>query len=154
MTIPPLDPGTGYLPEGEHEAEWKEVVDRFGTTFKRKDLLMNLAHVLRGLRTRGVQSVLLDGSFVTNKQRPRDVEVIYFPPPGADVSSYGEFSPAGHDALKRQYKIDLWPYPSHQPGRNVMSKPITITEFFSTDREGEPKGLIRIKLEGPNDPLE
>ncbi|MGV9282333.1 DUF6932 family protein [Streptomyces sp. NPDC003730] len=154
MTIPPLDPDTGYLPEGEHEADWKEVVDRFGTTFKRKDLMMNLAHVLRGLQGYGVQSVLLDGSFVTSKQRPRDVEVIYFPPPGVDVNSLSEFSPARHDALKRQYKIDLWPYPSPQPGPNVMAKPITITEFFSTDREGISKGLIRIKLEGLNDSLE
>jgi hypothetical protein len=154
MTIPPLDPDTGYLPEGEHEADWKEVLDRFGTTFKRKDLLMNLAHVLRGLRSLGVQIALLDGSFITGKQRPRDIEVVYFPPSGVDMRAFGEFSPANHDALKRQYKIDLWPYPSPQPGPNVMSKPITITEYFSTDREGAPKGLIRIKLEGPNDPFE
>ncbi|MEU6515134.1 hypothetical protein [Streptomyces sp. NPDC046978] len=149
-----MDPDTGYLPEGEHEADWKEVVDRFGVTFGRKNLLMNLEHVLRGLRGLGVQTALLDGSFVTNKQRPRDIEVIYFPPDAADVKSFGEFAPMNHDALKRRYKIDLWPYPSPQPGPNSMSKPITITEYFSTDREDIPKGLVRIKLEGPNDPFE
>jgi hypothetical protein len=31
-TLPPFDPDTGRLPEGEHAADWDEILARFGWT--------------------------------------------------------------------------------------------------------------------------
>ena len=38
MTIPPFDE-SGNLPEGVHEATWDEIVDRYGTNDRRRELL-------------------------------------------------------------------------------------------------------------------
>ena len=40
--MPPFDPESGRLPEGEHVASWEELVDRFGWTPRRRRLLDGL----------------------------------------------------------------------------------------------------------------
>ncbi|MFJ9900166.1 DUF6932 family protein [Streptomyces sp. NPDC091280] len=135
----------GYLPPGEHEATWEEVEKVLGWNFKRKDLLVGLHYVVKSLVEFGVTEFYLDGSFVTNKVRPGDVEVIYMPPKGVDTRQWGLFSFAQHDTLKKRYKIDLWPYPSPQP---TSSGYVTIKEFFSSDLDDVPKGIVRLSLEG------
>ena len=51
--IPAHEPSTGNLPPGEHLAEWVDVVERFGTTPWRRQLLEGLARALRDLRAAG-----------------------------------------------------------------------------------------------------
>jgi hypothetical protein len=46
--LPPLDPESGRLPEGVHEAEWDEVVERFGWN-RRRQLLDGLADAIETL---------------------------------------------------------------------------------------------------------
>jgi hypothetical protein len=146
MPIPPFDDETGYLPPGEHEADWTEVYQRFGWTYRRRMILAGLRAVLDRLWERSVTTCWFDGSFVTSKQRPRDVDVIYLPPPGSDVTAWGDLSPTNRSRLKDLRQVDLWPYPSPQPGgfRKPMAME-TILEFFSHDRDGRPKGLIIYK---------
>ncbi|MFJ8626256.1 DUF6932 family protein [Kitasatospora sp. NPDC093550] len=144
LSLPSLNP-SGLLPPGDHEASWNELDRAFGTNFKRKDLMVNLHHTVKSLVDLGVTEIYIDGSFVTAKERPRDVEVIYVPPSGADTSTWGLFSFGQHEMLKRMHKIDLWPYPSPQP---TVTGWVTIKDFFSTDRDGTPKGIIRLNLEG------
>lgn len=81
MPIPPLDDATGYLPAGDHRGTWDELVERFGGTYGRRQILQGLRFVLDQLRSRGVTLVWIDGSFTTDKPRPRDVDVIYVPLP-------------------------------------------------------------------------
>jgi hypothetical protein len=57
-----------------------------------------------------------------------------------------DLSPANRSRLKNLRQVDLWPYPSRQPGG--LRKPMameTILEFFSRDRDGRPKGPIIYK---------
>ena len=58
--IPAHDPSTGNLPPGEHPAEWRDVVERFGTTPWRSQLLEGLAHALRDLRAAGCKRAYID----------------------------------------------------------------------------------------------
>lgn len=44
--IPAFEPGTGRLPQGEHEATWDEICDRFGWNPRRQQLLAGLAEGL------------------------------------------------------------------------------------------------------------
>jgi hypothetical protein len=114
LSLPSLN-ADGLLPPGEHEATWSDVEQTFGrSSFKRKDLFLRLHHTVKALVELGVVEIYLDGSFVTSKDRPRDVEVIYVAPAGVDTSTWGLFSFAQHETLKRMHKIDLWPYPSPQ----------------------------------------
>jgi hypothetical protein len=143
MALPELN-DLGYLPPGEHEATWKEVEDAFGWNFKRKNLLTGLHYVVRSLIDFGVADFFIDGSFVTSKVRPRDIELVYVPPKAPRVSSWGIFDFSQHGTLKRQYGIDLWPYPSPQPTASGL---ISIKEFFCIDRDGEIKGIVRLDVE-------
>ena len=72
--IPPLDPATGRLLLGEHEATWEEVVERFGWNEHRRRLLDGLAEGVGMLATAGCQRVWLNGSFVTDKELPADFD--------------------------------------------------------------------------------
>ena len=70
--IPALDPSTGNLPPGEHLAAWVDVVERFGTTPWRRQLLEGLERALRDLRAAGCKRAYIDGSFITTKEHPGD----------------------------------------------------------------------------------
>lgn len=76
MTIPPFD-DSGNLPEGIHEATWEEVVDRYGTTDRRRELLEGLRQALESLRAAGCRRLYVDGSFVTAKDEPVDFDACW-----------------------------------------------------------------------------
>ncbi|WP_405425215.1 DUF6932 family protein [Streptomyces erythrochromogenes] len=144
MPLPQLN-DLGYLPPGEHSAQWKEIELTFGWNYKRKNLLVGLHYTVKSLVEFGVDEFYIDGSFVTEKPRPRDIEVIYMPLPAKPKQSWGLFDFSQHEALKRQHEIDLWPYPSPQ---RTSRGTVTIKDFFSFDRNDTPKGIIRLDLEG------
>jgi hypothetical protein len=50
--IPPLDPVTGNLPPGIHEASWTEIEDHYAYTPHRRELLAGLRMALEALRGR------------------------------------------------------------------------------------------------------
>ena len=72
--IPPLQPTTGNLPPGVHEATWAELVARYGSTPHRLALLSGLKAALDALRVAGCRRAYIDGSFVTAKERPADFD--------------------------------------------------------------------------------
>jgi hypothetical protein len=82
--IPPFDPETGRLPEGEHEATWDEVVDRLGWTARRRQLLDGLAEAVELLAAAGCGRLWLNGSFVTAKHEPVDFDACW-DPAGVDL---------------------------------------------------------------------
>lgn len=86
MPIPELNP-TGLLEPGLHEATLQEVKARFGQ-FQRSDrraaLMAALERYVDEARQSGVaEAVLVDGSFVTAKDEPGDVDCILVLDPAA-----------------------------------------------------------------------
>jgi hypothetical protein len=146
MPIPEFDHSTGNLPVGDHEASWDEMKVALGFTFRRRELFIDLLSVLQDLATKGVSKVWIDGSFVTTKQRPGDVDVVYLPPPDADITTWGKLAPQHREALKKAQRIDLLPFPSPQrlPGKPL----ITIRDYFAENRDGTVKGLVTLDLGG------
>ncbi|MBK6510280.1 MAG: hypothetical protein IPG06_13070 [Haliea sp.] len=67
----------GYLPPGEHQATWAEVVARFGGSPKRDWLLTGLQRGITELHRAGCLSIYIDGSFVTDKPEPGDFDVAW-----------------------------------------------------------------------------
>jgi hypothetical protein len=76
VTIP-LFADSGNLPEGIHESRWDEIVDRFGTNNRRRELLDRLRRALDSLRSAGCRRAYLDGSFVTTKEEPGDFDACW-----------------------------------------------------------------------------
>jgi hypothetical protein len=79
--IPPFRPD-GYLLEGLHRASEAEVFFRFGTaTCRRRQLALRLRHGIALARQVGGRRVLIDGSFVTAKGDPNEVDAVLLLPP-------------------------------------------------------------------------
>jgi hypothetical protein len=83
--IPPFNE-FGELPPGVHEATFAELAARFGFSRSRRRLLSELRPLLRVLTDAGVSRVYVDGSFVTTKKSPGDVDVAWVPGLGYDKS--------------------------------------------------------------------
>lgn len=146
MPIPDLT-SAGCLPPGDHKGTMEELRARFGEGPRRRMLLQQLDYVIDHLILLGVRRVWVDGSFVTAKLRPGDIDVIYEVPIGADVSKWGEFSPQRRKELKNARHVDLWPHPSMQAVRGTHGlRTQTLHDMFSLDRDGRPKGLVLMDL--------
>ena len=74
--IPPWD-ARGCLPFGEHPATWEEIVERFGGNEKRQHLLVGLAGAIPLFQRANCPRLWLDGSFVTIKEEPEDIDVCF-----------------------------------------------------------------------------
>jgi hypothetical protein len=76
----------GYLPEGLFLASEAEVTFRFGTeTKKRRRLVHRIRHWIRIARDVRAPRLLIDGSFITAKSDPNDVDAVILLP-----SDFGE----------------------------------------------------------------
>ena len=67
----------GLLPPGIHETDLAELREKMGWSRKRQGLLEGLEEALELMTSCGVVRVYLDGSFVTDKDRPNDIDGCY-----------------------------------------------------------------------------
>src|SRR5713101_7351393 len=80
MPVPEFRPD-GYLPLGVHLATEEEVARRLGkATARRRALMERVSDWLMLARALGAQRLLLDGSFVTAKPEPGDVDAVCWLP--------------------------------------------------------------------------
>ena len=148
MSIPALNQD-GLLPVGIHDCTLDEIKARFGNfqvTDQRPHLLAKLESFLAEVRAAGlVRSILVDGSFVTTKPDPSDIDLILVV--AADHDFAADLSPAAYNALSkrrvyRRHGFDLLVArdDSEELGRYVR--------FFQQIRfePGRAKGILRLKL--------
>ena len=146
MAIPDLD-DDGLLPAGLHDCSFEELRERFGR-FRSSDHRERLAEALRAylaeLRAAGVAAyVVVDGSFVTAKEKPGDIDL--FLALRADLDLAADLLPRDYNAIskrsvRRRYPFDLLVAPE---GSDACQHQI---EFFEQVK-GRPdlrKGLLRI----------
>ena len=142
---------TGYLPPGIHDATLEEVEIALTWNMRRREIMKGLRHVVDQLMDAGTVDIWVDGSFVTDKQRPSDVDVVYDPPDLALLSEPGIFNFARRAELKKYRMVDLWPHPSPQP-RQFGGGTVPIREWWQSDINGVKKGIVRLQMEvAPND---
>jgi hypothetical protein len=144
MTVPPHN-AHGHLPEGHHHATLSEVETHFAYNVRRREIFRGLTQVLKMLSDHGVSDVYLDGSFVTTKLRPSDVDVVFIPSATADPSAWGILALSRRKELKALHRVDLWPWPSLQPDPSAPSGRQTILQYFCNDRDDHPKGTILLE---------
>ena len=143
--IPPLR-ADGTLPPGVHVADnWDEVATQFGGGRWRRALLSKLRVGLENLQTAGCSFVLLDGSFVTDKVQPNDVDGCWEWAPNVDLSTLDMAFLLGNHSdrtlLKVRYGMDFFIAGVIEAG---SGKPFS--EFFQTDRSGHRRGIVRLDL--------
>jgi len=140
--IPAADSSTGYLPTGVHDAPWCEVAGRFSRNGHRTRLVGGLLAALQNLAGAGCRTVVLDGSFVSQKELPEDYDGAW---DAQGVDPY-RLDPVlldftnGRAAMKSKYLGELF------PATAVAAPGVLYRDFFMKDRNGVPKGVVNIDL--------
>ncbi len=143
MPIPAFRPD-GYLPEGLHLATLEEIVRRFGTsTSRRRYLLSRLQRWVELARTVGALRLFVDGSFVTQKSAPGDIDTVVWLP-----IDFGDQVEAGRPgAVELAQMIE-----TRQPEEIFAAANDWEWqgwgEFFGQTREqdGRRKGIVEVQL--------
>ncbi|MFO0810325.1 MAG: hypothetical protein U0746_17010 [Gemmataceae bacterium] len=74
--IPPFN-DDGYLPPGIHPATVEEIAERFGRESELRQAQMDcLRWLVDSARRAGVQRIVVNGSFTTDKLEPNDVDCV------------------------------------------------------------------------------
>lgn len=141
--LPEFD-SRGLLPYGVHRANWKEIVKRFGGNKKRRDLLRGLKEALDMLVSAGCHRVYLDGSFVTSKESPNDIDVCWDIDGVDPMMLDSVFFDFDNDRAAQKARFGAEFFPAQAPQRLR-----TFLDFFQVDKDtGNPKGIIELLLDG------
>jgi hypothetical protein len=142
MPIPAFE-ANGLLPVGIHTATWGEMTQTFGGTGHRRALLRQLRDALLALKKASCTDAYIDGSFVTSKAVPSDYDMCW----GTAGVVWAQLDPVLYDfsnrrrAMKAKYGGDIFPADTPE---GLTGK--TFLNFFQEDRDGTPKGIVRISL--------
>jgi hypothetical protein len=148
MPIPDYDVG-GVLPPGVHLCTMDEVKERFAR-FRNSDRRVRLyrqllEYVDKACDISAVQALIIDGSFVTDKAEPGDIDLIVIV--SAALLEEQSLSPHVYNVLskrqvKKKFDFDLFVV---RDGSEELQKQV---EFFSQvrGRSGARKGLLRVDL--------
>lgn len=133
---------SGLLPVGIHLATWNELVEKFGFNEHRLKLLEGLKKGLNLLRQYGCRDACIDGSFVTNKRFPNDVDVCY-DNTHMNWKKFIKQQPEFND-VKNGSKIQKEKYQSEFYAINAFED--DILQYFQFDKDHNPKGIVKLNL--------
>lgn len=142
-TLPPFRPD-GYLPEGVYVCSEAEVLFRFGSSSRRRRrLVLRLRRWTELGRQVGARRLLVDGSFVTAKEEPHDIDSVIFLPEDFTRQLEREFAPALEleEMLLTRRPEELFAAEDETDWQEWVA-------FFSQTREADRrrKGLVEIRL--------
>ena len=121
------------------------LVARFGVADHRRRLMSGLKRALDSLKRAGCQRAYIDGSFVTDKQRPEDYDACW-DPVGVTAALLDPVL-LNFDSQRLLQKIVFFGelFPSHWPANAAGQR---FLEFFQTDKiTGFPKGIVLLKVQ-------
>lgn len=143
--IPDFETPSGNLPVGIHWATWDEITNRYGNNPIRRKQLQGLKAAADELKRCGCTTLLIDGSFVTNKQIPWDYDALWLIS-GVDLSILDPIlkdQNPPRKAQKAKYFGELLPVSAFQLQNNLG-----LVKYFQIDRNNNPKGIIALDLRG------
>ena len=134
------------LPHGLYDASLPEIRRVFGFSVRRESLIDGLEQYLRVWdRHRVLESAIIDGSFVTGKLDPGDIDILVVPKPEAlgSMAFADLVRRLCYDRVgtKERYGCEAFPV----EGTDSESYRERLG-FFSRDRDGNIRGLLRVRL--------
>lgn len=145
MPIPALGPN-GLLPVGVHDCSLEEIRAAFGhfaRSTRRLDLTAKLeAYVSEARQSQLILWIGIDGSYVTDKPEPEDIDIVVALAPGHDFRTSVlpfEYNLISRRRVKVGYQFDalVAPEASEALDRHMA--------FFQKSRDGMPKGILRVR---------
>ncbi|MBN4080678.1 hypothetical protein JYT31_03335 [Beggiatoa alba] len=143
MAIPMLQEN-GELPPGEHQASLDEVETVYGSsTDRRKRLIRGLRDAANNFELSGVRKLWIDGSFITDKEKPNDIDGCWEYLSCVDIKKLDPVFLASRMEMKKKYGLDFFI-------SNIIEaeSALPFPKFFQVNRDGDPKGIIVVKLGG------
>lgn len=132
--IPALD-DNGYLPPGIHPATLEEVAARFGSESEvRRVQIESLRWLVDLARQTGVRRLVVNGSFVTDRVEPNDVDCVLLIGP--------EFP---RDSVAEIELLAGLPFINMELAEQDAFQQFT-EDFFANDRGLVSKGMIEVML--------
>ncbi|MEK6259767.1 MAG: hypothetical protein AABP62_14205 [Planctomycetota bacterium] len=133
--LPPFDV-YGNLPAGIHACAIDERAERFGHGSPERIVeIAELIEFINWAKLAGVERVIINGSFVTARPDPNDVDVIMLP---------GNDYPRGSSpATDEEY---IWPFLQIIVAADEADLLAWSHEDFGTDRRGRNKGVVEMLL--------
>ena len=145
--IPDFD-DEGKLPPGKHACTLEDVEKRFVYNTTRKTIFEGLNKLIEVLKSVSCGTIYIDGSFVTSKPRPGDVDVCWQEGTGTNYAyEYANApilnpTPANRRHHAQIFKADVFPADVVE----VSSKKYFL-DFFQDDKHtGKRKGILKIDL--------
>ena len=142
-TIPPFRPD-GYLPDSVHLCSETDATFRFGAgSRRRRRLIVRLRRWMELARAVGARRLLIDGSFVTAKEEPNDIDAVLLIPP-----NFAELLDRGVEAALELEEMLLTRQPEEMFAAEDDADWQAWCDFFGRTREldGRRKGLVEIVL--------
>ena len=148
MPIPALNEA-GYLPIGVYDCTLVELLERFGRfqgSDHRPRLFARLEELFLATQRSGLfESLLVDGSFVTAKSAPNDVDLVAVLKPGHDFERdllMSEYALVSRGMLRRRFAFDVMVAEQDTQLCN------TYIDFFTRVRDNPEarKGILRVYL--------
>lgn len=143
MGIPSLQEN-GELPPGEHEASLDEVEAVYGSSNDCRKLLMRgLREAANNFEWSGVRTLWINGSFITDKEEPNDIDGCWEYTPVVDSEKLDPAFLGTREGMRDKYGLDFFI-------ANIieMDSGLPFPQFFQVNRDGDPKGIIVVKLGG------
>jgi hypothetical protein len=145
----PLLTSDGYLPTGVHECTLDEIKLHFGQftgSSRRPDLFTRLAEYVTDLRACAIAaSLVVNGSFVTAKQQPNDIDLLLALKSSHDLGA--DLNPNAYNVVSkrrvyRRFGFDLL------VARAGAQEYFQWIEFFQQVRlePGRQKGILNLPL--------
>ena len=143
--IPPFD-NRGKLPRGLHDASLHEIRRTLGFSDRRKALVDGLERYLRLWdRHQLLESAIVDGSFVTDKYEPGDIDLLVVLKPEAlyarTLKDLVQELCSDRNEIKERFGCEAFPVTGSE-SENYQGW----LDFFSKDRKGDIRGLLRVRL--------
>ncbi|SDL24346.1 DUF6932 family protein [Kriegella aquimaris] len=134
----------GLLPQGIHWATLDDIKEKLSFSTKRRTLIAGLELALKSFKIAGCEKMYIDGSFVTSKNEPSDIDACW------DISNVDptKLDPillifSNRRALqKMKYGCEFF------PSSEIAMPPNTrYLDFFQKTKDDEKKGIVGIKLQ-------
>jgi hypothetical protein len=148
MPIPALNEH-GLLPSGIHLCSLEEIEVRFGrfqNSDRRPRLFVSLQEFIREVKSAGIAlALVINGSFVTAKSSPEDIDLILVVGEAHDFRS--DLSPAEYNVLsaqrvRRRHQLDLL---VARAGSNQLERYMKLFQQVRLE-PGRTKGILRLDL--------
>lgn len=132
--IPDFDEN-GNLPGGIHRASLVEIEERFGRDSEvRRAEMQSLRWLVELAKRAGVERLVIDGSFVTDKLEPNDVDCVVLIGP-----EYPRDSEAHDELLSGLPFLDI--QIADEDGFDRF-----VHRIFASDRRLKPRGMVEVIL--------